>query len=182
MSSGATCAPGLRQLYKWQDAGAAYEPCSPYPSVARFGDGTYKTLYVAESAAGAMAEYFRRHPELLDFQDDLVIGLYELDLNVTGDCLNVSDATGQASVGITSARLSSSDPDQDVRYVECRELAAASVALGLTGVIYPSAGAAWAVRNLVLFHDPEPGRWTCGGHRPTTRPHVTPSDVRPLLR
>ena len=65
-----------------------YEPCSSYASLSRFGDGTHKTVYVAESMEGAMAEFFRRSPELLNFQDDLAIVLYRLEVQIIGDCLD----------------------------------------------------------------------------------------------
>jgi hypothetical protein len=128
-----------------------------------------------------MTEFFRRRPELLDFQDDLVVVLYELDLHIAGNCLSLCELSSQNAVGIEIDRLVSSDDDEEARYAECRELAAEAVSESLTGLIYLSAAATWSTRNVVLFGDPTPARWTCAGHRRTGRPRVAPGDVRPLL-
>src|SRR4051794_30412210 len=120
--------------YKWQPNDAVYEPCSPYQSKARFGDGNVKTVYVAETDRGAMAEFFRRAPELIDFQDDLNIVLFELDLEVIGGCLDVRQARGQNEVGISEERLTSSDVDESARYAECRELGTEAFADGDAGI------------------------------------------------
>lgn len=173
--------PGDLRVYKWIDALATYDVDSPWFSLGRFGDGTWKTLYLAESPEGAMAEYFRRHPEFLAFQDDLVITLHELDMTVVGDCVDVRSDAGQAAAGIGYDRLVSSEDDEDSRYEECRQLARRALSAGRVGIGYPSAAAAWACWNLVLFGDPAAGAWVCASHRPVPMPRLDGADVRVLV-
>jgi hypothetical protein len=128
-----------------------------------------------------MAEFFRRAPELIDFQDDLNIVLFELDLEVQGKCLEVLDQTSRVNVGITLERLTSSEPDETARYRECRQLAHDVEDEGHSGIMYPSAAAAWpAAGNLVLFGEQDPGSWECHGHREVARPRLMARDVNPL--
>jgi len=172
-------APGNLRLFKWVDAAAAYDPASSYPSEGRFGDGSFPTLYLAESAEGAMAEFFRRHVELLALQDDLRIRLFEIEVNVTGDCLDVRSTTGQWAVGISRERLTSSDADEGVRYAECRQLAHDTLGAGGRGIGYPSAGASWETWNLVVFGDDGDG-WTAISRAEVACPRLAASDVRAL--
>lgn len=179
--AGRALAPCVRSGYKWLDALATYEPCSPYPSTGRFGNGDHKTVYVADSARGAMAEYFRRHPEFLNLQDDLVITLYELDLQIAGQCLDTCEDGSRSRIGISEDQLTSSDADEEVRYRDCRELASETIAAGFVGILYPSASASWpGAQNLVLFHDQTPSTWQCDGHRAIDRPCLTAAEVHPL--
>ena len=167
--------------YKWQSSDAIYAPCNPHPSLGRFGDGTAKTVYVAESGRGAMAEFFRRSPELFDFQDDLVIVLYELDLEIAGNCLDVRDEASRQTVGIPLDRLTSSELDESTRYGECRQLAQDVASQRLWGILYPSAAATWAdAWNMVLFGDQSPVGWECRDHRELARPRLKSADVSPL--
>src|SRR4051794_4106207 len=92
-------------------------------------------------------------PEFLEMQDDLVIALYRLGLSIESACLDVRDEAGQSAAGITADRLKSSEHDEELRYAECRQLARRSVAAHHAGIAYPSAAAAWACWNLVLFGD-----------------------------
>lgn len=131
--------PERQLLYKWLDATASYSPGSPWYSPGRFGSGEYKTLYLAYSAQGAMAEYFRRHPEFLDFQDDLLIELFEITLDAPCECLDVRDSAKAVLIGIGFDRLLSSEPDDIARYAECRALGKDAVNFGLCGLAYPSA-------------------------------------------
>lgn len=127
-----------------------------------------------------MAEYFRRHPEFLEFQDDLVISLCELQLEVAGECLDVRDDAGQYQAGIAHDRLIASEKDEGVRYAECRELARGALARDLVGIAFPSAAAAWTSWNLVLFGDPITTRWVCLARTVVDRPHLSATDVRTL--
>lgn len=173
--------PGRIIGYKWLSKDAGYSPCSPYPSIARFGDGTIRTIYVAETTRGAMAEFFRRAPELIDFQDDLQIVLHELDVDITGECLDVLEAASRGTVGISLGLLTSSDVDEVARYLECRELAREVVMEGLTGIFFPSAAATWSPAwNLVLFAEQTPVPWTCLNHREVAPPRLAAADVRSL--
>ena len=92
VAAGVHWAPGSIRVYRWLPADASYAPVDPWPSLGRFGDGTRNTLYVAETAQGAMAEFFRRHPELLQLQasEELRLAVFELGLDVLGRCLDGS--------------------------------------------------------------------------------------------
>ncbi len=139
------------------------------------------TLYVAASGRGAMAEFLRRAPELIDFQDDLNIILYELDLDVRGECLDLRADSSRNNVGISLDRLVSSEGDELTRYSECRALARDAVAHSLTGIFFPSAAATWSgAWNLVVYGGKASAGWDCLGHREVSRPRLTVADVRPL--
>lgn len=136
---------------------------------------------MAETDRGAMAEFFRRSPDLLDFQDELAIALYELDLEVADECLDTRTSALQAVVGITHERLTSSDSDENIRYADCRNLSLEAVSAGLVGIYYPSAAATWPTAfNLVLFGHQSSASWQCLAHREVDRPRMTSADVNPL--
>jgi hypothetical protein len=180
LGAGQVWRPGAVTLFRWLDNAAPYEPNSPWPGVGRFGAGAYKTLYLAGSAKGAMAEYFRRHPEFLDFQEDLDVTLFQLDVQVLCECLDVRVPDQAAAVGFDFRRLLSSEADERVRYEDCRALAKDVVGVGLCGLAYPSAAATGPAWNLVLFGDP--GAWAVTGYAPATRPRLDPAEVQPLAR
>lgn len=180
MSALLTWIPGSIQVYRWLDVAATYDPDGPWPSAGRFGDGTVKTLYVAESPDGAIAEYLRRHPEFVELQESLRLRVYEIDLEVVAVCVDVRDAAGQLAAGIAEARLTSSESDESIRYAECRALASDAIASGAVGIAYPSAAAAWSTWNLVLFGDRSTSTWVSHGFRVVARPMVSGSDVRTL--
>ena len=129
-----------------------------------------------------MAEYFRRHPELLDFQSDLKISLFELEISVRQDGLDVRDEIGQASVGISLRQLTSSDVHESARYSDCQRLAAAVLVAGMSGIAYPSAAAKWAgAWNLVLFGDQDLMIWQSISYSRVPRPLLVVGDFQPLL-
>jgi hypothetical protein len=143
--------------------------------------GSFLALYVAETAAGAMAEFFRRRPELLGFQDELRIRLFSIAFDINSECLDVRDDVGQASAGIALERLTSSDEDEGLRYAACRDLAQDAVDASVVGIAYPSAAAAWASAwNLVLFGDPAVATWTVTSFSETVIPRLRPTDVKVL--
>lgn len=154
---------------------------SPWYGGGRFGTGSYKTLYVASSARGAMAEFFRRHPEFLDLQEDLMIRLFKLDLRVEGECLDVRTEDAARAVGIEPSRLTSSDPDEDVRYRECRELAGIMLERDGTGITYPSASTGPPTWNFVLFGDQKAGRWVCLNRSSVEIPRIDAEQVNILV-
>jgi RES domain-containing protein len=181
--AGVAWRPGDLTLYRWLPSTATYGPEGAWFGVGRFGTGDYKTLYLAASATGAMAEFFRRNPELLDFQDDgLAISLLELEVEVNGNCLDVRAPSDAALVGIAFDRLTSSDSDEDVRYTECRALAKEALDADMVGLAYPSAAATSAQQwNLVLFGDGDvENGWSVLGTAKIAPPKLTSSDVRPL--
>ncbi|MFE4950531.1 RES family NAD+ phosphorylase [Leifsonia sp. NPDC056665] len=152
--------PGSIALFRWTPAAAEYAPELPWTSIGRFGDGSFKAIYFAETAKGAVAEFLRRHPEFFSLQDHLRIRLFEVDLNIPGECLDVRHEQAQADVGISLDRLTSSDVDEHERYMACWDLAHATWAWGSTGIAYPSAAANWAdAWNLALFGDPSTETW-----------------------
>lgn len=173
--------PGALFTYKWQARGANYQPESPWASVARFGDGSHKTLYLAATPEGAIAEFLRLHPELLAFQDDLQLVLFEIEVLVEGECLDLRAPEAALSVGVTVDELTSSAADPADRFAACWSLANDAVSAQITGLLYPSAAAAWATWNLVLFGDPGTGRWAAGQVRVVAQPPVLdPAQVRVL--
>lgn len=157
-------------MYRWLPAGAHYDPDSPWWTSARFGNGTYKTLYVAASARGALAEYLRRFPEFFDLQDQLRISLTVLDLDVVGACADMRTEACAAEAGIAFKRLTSSDADESLRYVECRDLGERIERAGHAGIAYPAAGAAWLDWNLVLLGEQHPDNWICLSWEPEALP------------
>lgn len=179
--SRATPSTASRSGYKWMPSGRQYLPCSPYPSVSRFGDGTLATVYVAATDRGAMAEFFRLHPELLALQDELAIRLFELDLDVAGPVLDLmSDATRHA-VEISVDELRSADRDCAVRWRECQRIGAYAVEHRFTAIRYPSASATWAdAENMVLFGQQAANWWECLEHREVPQPGVEPDEVNGL--
>ncbi len=178
VEAGAAWRPGPLSLFRWVTSGAQHAPDSPWWGVARFGAGEHKTLYLAASPEGAMAEFFRRFPEFLNMQGDLSIALFRVDVDVACDCLDVRNPDQADAVGIPFDRLLSSEADETIRYSECRELAKEAIAAGRCGLTYPSAAATWDTWNLVLFGDPGP--WTASGHMEVARPRMAAADVNPL--
>ncbi|WP_165640164.1 RES family NAD+ phosphorylase [Klenkia brasiliensis] len=170
--------PGKIRAYKWVNSSSSYDADSPWFGVGRFGDGSGKTLYVAESDTGAVAEFLRRHPEFAELQDALAIRLYEIDLDVVGRCLDVRTAAGQTAARVSLDRLVSSEDDEVARYRESRQLATQAQGEGFTGIAYPSAAAMWACWNLVLFNDPSTTTWQSRACREIPVPKVDPANVR----
>ena len=157
---------------------ADYDPASPWIGSGRFDDGRRLTLYLADAPEAAVAEFLRRHPELLYLQDALKIRVFEIEVVSDQRLLDVRVDADARAVGIEPDRLVSSDLDESIRYAECRELAA-RVEAECIGIGYPSA----ALRsdhhwNMVLFGPP--GDWTAERVREVTPPRVVPGEVRPI--
>jgi hypothetical protein len=170
--------PGLVTRYRYLPRDATYEPDSPWSGSGRFDDGRRFTLYLADTAVGATAEFLRRHPEFLALQDRIVIQLFELGLEIDNPCLDVRDASGAAHAQIPFERLTSSDDDPAVRYAECRELASDTEAAGGTGIAYPSA-AYRGETNLVMFSEqPSAVPWTTLTKTEVPRPTVDAARVQ----
>lgn len=171
--------PGVVTVFKWLYDDAPYPPDSPWTTNGRFGDGSGKMIYFAESALGAMAEFFRRHPEFLGFQRELKVVVFELEIDIRLQSLDVRTDLGQITVGISLERLTSSDADEAVRYLECQTLATLVALEQMSGIAYPSAALkranAW---NLVLFGDPNPMTWKSNSHTKIKRPSIISADVR----
>jgi len=181
LAAATTWQPFAGPLYKWLDNRATHAPDSPWFALGRFGEGAHKTLYLAESPRGAIAEFLRMHPEFLQFQNDLNITVYEILTAVGCECLDVRREALSEAIGFPHERLASSERDEAVRYVECRALGAAVADSELCGIAYPSAGATWVTWNLVLFGDANQlGRWQVVSCRPVSRPTLSPSGVRAL--
>lgn len=174
------CAPESVTLFKYTDALARYDPCSPYPGNGRFGDGSHKTVYAAQSAEAAVAEYLRRHPELLSLQDDLVIRLWEMSIEIHGERLDLTHSACQTRAGISEERLRSSESDERVRYAECRALANEAETVGLVGLCYPSAATTWFAVNHVFFGEQGIASWQCHEHHEIERPQISAESVSVL--
>lgn len=169
-------------LYRQLTHSAYWSPLAPYPADGgRFDDGRRLTLYLAKNPQAAAAEFFRRHPELLEFQHLSRIRVFQVDLRVEGDCLDVRTEECATAAGIEFARLTSSDANVVIRYAECRALAIDVDDADGAGIAYPSA--AWIGSeepwNLVVFgRDGE--LWRGRSFTEFPRPWVDPSTVVPL--
>jgi RES domain-containing protein len=166
---------GSYRLYRYLPDRVGYDPDSPYAtSGGRFDDGRRPTLYLASSPEGAIAEFLRRHPELMEFQDALRIQVFEVRVRVHACCLDVRFPDRAAAAGIDLARLLSNDSDETQRYEYSREVAASPEIDA--GIAYPSAAHAAPAWCLVLF-GPEGGGWSSEGFESVTRPWVNPVNV-----
>jgi hypothetical protein len=172
--------PGDVSLYRFIPTYAEYSPASPWHGSGRFDNGSRLTLYLASTREAAIAEFLRRHPELLDFQDALRIRLFRVDVLVSGSCLDVRTREKAASAEVEFDRLRSNDADEETRYWECRRLADEVEVVG-HGIGYPSA----AVNNhdwcLVLFGESGQG-WEAASWEEIPRVHVPPDSVNLLLK
>lgn len=171
---------GDRTVYRFLKVTAPYEANDPWPTAdGRFDDGTRFTLYLSDTPMAAAAEFFRRNPELLAFQDALRFRMHEMDLEVISDCLDVRIEENANDIGFPFDRLTSSDPDPDDRYHECRELAHDVDGAAGFGIAYPSA-AIDGYHNRVTFHEAVHGGWRLSTPREVAVPIVPPDEVRPL--
>lgn len=167
-------------VYRWQPARTTFPPDSPHYGVSRFCDGSFPVLYVAESAAAAIAEFLRRHRELLHLQHFLTVEMFELDVVVAGELLDALDDLVLDGLGFDRSRLASSESEEEVRYTECQQLARSSRQEGMVGIQYPSAAALWDAWNLVLFDGQSKGGWICTAHSSIEVPKIDPDRVRIL--
>lgn len=182
VSSGPYWRTADQVFYRYTPESATYDPAAPWWGTGRFDIPESKSLYVAETARGAIAEYFRRHPELLDFQDSMVVPLWRIRVNVNEDSIDVRTPAAQAAVGISLSELTSSLSDEEERYRQCRGLARLVVDAGLVGIAYPSAAATWAgAWNLVLFGEGGGRGWLADSEGLEGVPRLVPADVRPLV-
>jgi hypothetical protein len=126
-------------------------PIEPSRGSGRFGAGERLILYTASTPGGAVAEYFRRHPELIAVQVSLKLRIYEMSVSAN-PTLDVTTAEGARDAAIEPDRLVSSDEDEETRYRECRELATQVEDSGGAGILYPNValqdGSSW---NAALF-------------------------------
>jgi hypothetical protein len=136
--------------YRFIPSSAAYSPTTSYPGLGRFDNGTRLTLYVSSNAEGAVAEYFRRHPELLPLQDAVALRVFEMELTSHSRLLDVRTGGGATAAGITLERLISSDANESSRYKECRALAGRAESR-YPGITWHSAAYSDSVYCVVLF-------------------------------
>lgn len=165
--------------YRWLPDGAPYAPNSPWPGTGRFDDGETKTLYLAESAGGAVAEFLRRNPEFLDpeLQRYLLIRVFEVVLNVVGPCLDIREPAYRAAIAFDWAQSLSADPNDATRYQDSGALAKAVIGSGDVGIAYPSAAATWTTWNLVLFGEPAVTTWMSDSYQEVERPSLAAAEV-----
>ena len=164
-------------LFRVVPPNAGYAPDSPFPSTTgRFSNGQRVILYVSSTAEGAVAELLRRHPELIDFQDELKYEVFALSVACDPEALDVRTKTQAAKIPFPFERLVSSEAHESTRYRECRELA--DDADSLSGITYPCvahlAGQRW---NVALFGDAGE-RWSAHEVVEVDCPVVDGADVR----
>lgn len=164
----------IRYRAPWSPAAASNS------SGGRFDNGVRLTLYVADNAKAATAEFYRRNPEFLPDQTIARIQVFALDLTIVGRCLDVRTPANAAAVAIPFDRLRSNDRDEATRYAECRRLADDTEPVGC-GIAYPSAAStATGAWSLVLFGLPAAATWRCDNYDELVVPEITESDVRLL--
>ncbi len=170
--------PGDITVFRYLNHSAWWSPTDPYQAEGgRFDDSHRFTLYLAETAEGATAEFFRRSPTLLGLQDRSRIRVFEIRLSVSGKCADVRTGPLASNANIAFDRLTSNERDVDTRYFECRTLAAEVERDGGCGIAYPSAAlikpGSW---NLVIFGQAGP-EWQVSGTRQIPRPYVDPARI-----
>lgn len=166
--------PSKISAFRFMPARAPYAPDAPWPGTGRFDDGSRLTLYLAHSAAGAVAEFLRRRPDLIPFQDSLAIEVFEIQLSVVTEMLDVRSRDQAVLAQIEWGRLVANDLDEDRRYRECRLLASDVEQAGLQGVAYPSAALPSSAWNLVLFGPGGEDAWVSAGAASVRAPKVDP--------
>src|SRR5690349_4447524 len=119
-------AAGERVVFRWIPPDVPYGVVAPWPGTGRFDCGV-ATLYFSHSAEGALAEFFRRHPELLTCHAGVNVGLVRLRVVCDVDCMDVSLQDKAAVVGMSGERLRSSDARRPEGFSECQVLALAVV-------------------------------------------------------
>jgi RES domain-containing protein len=166
---------GPLNLYRYLEAGAGYAPDSPYAtSGGRFDNGRRLTVYLASSPEGAVAEFLRRHPELLALQEFLRIQVFEVRVRIVGRCLDIRSPDQASQAGVDLTTLASDHPDEAVRYGYWRELA--DLVNAEAGIAYPSAAHQRPASCLVLFGS-EGERWVSEGFEEIPRPTVDTAAV-----
>ncbi len=177
-ADGAWISAGTRLLYRWIPPRVPYGVVAPWPGMGRFDCGP-PTLYFSHSPEGALAEYFRRHPELLPYQERLKATLFQIGLTAMDVGLDVSERHLALAVGVPWDRLRSNDLRASKRYAECQGLASDVNAKGGCTIVYPSA-AYEGETNLVTLGDEGSGWTTAPPVEVADRPLVDPDMVRAL--
>lgn len=161
--------------YRWVPRDAKYRSSEAWPGSGRFDDGATPTLYLSFTPEGATAEYLRRNPEFMDIQHDLKIDIFEVHISSESEGLDVSNESLAEAVGVKWERLRSSDPDEQIRYRECRQLAREVIDISGISIKYPSA-ALEETHNVVLFQT-ETSSWTADQGARIPAPQVNPELV-----
>lgn len=167
---------GEATMYRLIGSSATYDPCQAWPGVGRFDVDGIPTLYMSRSAEGAVAEYYRRHPEFLAFQGRLKHRLFRLGFTGEGDGLDVRSTDRAERVGVSYERLRSSDKRRDDRFRECHDLARAVVASSGRCIEYPSAAYDGA-ENVVALGS---FGWHAAVEQQIALPPIEPALVRAL--
>lgn len=166
-------------LYRWVPHLYIESPINSSTGFSRFNNGTQQTVYLADSAQGAIAEYYRAHPEFLEKQDKVQFALFELEFSVDHHSVDIRQRFAQDLVKLTFADLFSSDFDKSVRYLKCQDFSLEVSANGFSGILYPSASANWGgAWNLVLYGESPSPNWRCINFSEVAKPHITSSDIR----
>ncbi len=176
--------PAVWRVWEQGDVYRFQQESSPYPvdgswptNRGRFDNGVRHTLYLATSAVTAVAEYFRRHPELLEFQGRTRLRTYQMRLEPITEGLDLRTAEQIHVCGFDGSRLRSSERDESQRYKECRELAVVVEAQGGSGIAHQSA-AYMDGQTFALFGQQSDGRWKLSAPVEVPTPAVDPAQVR----
>lgn len=173
---------GVNAVYRFLDSTATYAPDAAWPTTGgRFDDGLRATLYVSLSAEAAVAEFYRRHPELLEFQERIRLRTFRFQLSCLTEGCDVRTEHQASAVGIALTRLTSSDARPGDRYRECRELADAVDDAGGIGVFFPSAALVDS-QNIVVFDSGATNGWSSQSLSQIPTPIVDASQVRGIVQ
>lgn len=168
--------------YRFVHVEAPYSPAQAWPSSSgRFDNGVRHTLYMASTASAAVAEYYRRHPELIGFQDSVRLRTFQMTLVSETEGLDVRRPEQGIAVGIAWDRLRSSEKNEHTRYHECRELADDVEAAGGMGIAHSSA-AYEGSNTFVSFGEAAPEGWHITAVTEIDTPRVDPGRVRLIER
>jgi hypothetical protein len=168
---------GRVRLFRYLPLQAFYPPDAPFSGGRGRFDAGRATLYLAATAEGAAAEFYRRNPEFLADQAAVErFHLFAVDLDVRGPVLDVRSPGQATAAGIAFDRLTSNESDAEVRYRECRDLAA-NCGQGTTGILYPSSALRTGSWNLVVFDEAGHLRWLAASAQRVPVPLVDPSGV-----
>lgn len=170
---------GSSKTYRWIPIGSKYRADEPWPSSeGRFDDTQTPSLYLSCTPEGAVAEYLRWRPKLIPNQHNLSLDLYEVNVTSEQDGLDVSTRSLAEVVNINWDRLRSSDPDKQIRYRECRQLAQEVIDASGVSIKYPSA-ALKGTHNVVLFQT-KISSWVAHQGTQVPVPWVDPDQLTPL--
>jgi hypothetical protein len=175
VDNGVWTQPTDEVCYRWLPDDATYRAVESWPSTGRFGNGLRRVLYTALTPAAAASEFLRRHPEFLKLQDASRIRIWGFDIKANAPVLDVRTEPNANLIAFPFERLTSSDPDEESRYRECRVLASEEAG---TGLEYPSP--ALPGDECFILFGVNGSAWETSNEREVPRPEIDPTRIAVL--